>query len=557
MIERLAGQIMLLTGWPRRLAGLLAGAVLALTLAPLDLVPAGFLAFPVLVWLMDGGTAPVGAGRLRRLAPAFGAGWWFGFGYFTAGLWWIGNALLVESEALIWALPLAVLGLPAVLAVFFGIGCALARLLWSSGPGRLFALAFGLMLAEILRAEVLTGFPWNPLGQTLASNVVFMQPAALVGVEGLAGVAVLAFSAPALLGDGRGRVLAFGLPVLLLGAVAAHGILRLPTIEPDAETLSVRIVQPAIAQNEKWDLDEANAIFAGLIDLSRGPALVTAGSATLETAQPATGSASDDAILAAASETPATDDQPRLIVWPETALPFLLEQRPDALTSLADALSSGQVLLTGGARVEGNPADPTARFYNSMIAVDSGGEIIAGTDKTHLVPFGEYLPLRSLLEPFGIDTIAHTPGIFAPGPAREPMDLGQGFPPILGLICYEAIFSREVLADVANARLLINVTNDAWYGRTPGPYQHFRQAQMRAIETGLPLVRAANNGLSGFVDPWGRISGGLALDVRGAVDHAVPLVQVATLFSTQAKAVLSGLLALFFVLALAFRLLFR
>lgn len=492
-MESLAGAIILLTHWRRAATAFAAGAVLALTLPPLDIFPAGFLAFPILVWLLDGAVARPGLGGLRAQAPAFWTGWWFGFGYFVAGLWWLGAAVLVDAEHFAWALPLAVLGLPALLAVFFGVAAMAAHLFWHDGFARILALACAFAGAEWLRGILFTGFPWNALGMTIASNPLFMQAAAVAGSEGLALVAVLLFAAPAVLADRRGRAWGVVVPALGLAALAGWGFAR-PLLEPaetNARTLAVRLVQPSIIQTLKWDDAEKDAIFETLMRLTKGA-----------------GAASDDA-------------RPELVVWPETALPFLIEERPQALALIGEALDAGQMLLTGAIRVEGESA-ATARYYNSVLAVDADGNVAGAADKVHLVPFGEYLPLREWLEPLGLREVAVTPGAFSAGPAHGRID-GPAGVKIAPLICYEVIFPGLVRAQAAGADLLINVTNDAWYGVTPGPYQHFRQAQLRAVETGRPVLRVANNGLSGAIDPFGRVSGGLALNAVAASDLRISL----------------------------------
>ena len=556
-MQNLAGRIILASSWPRRFWAFLSGAILTLTLAPFDFFPAGFVSFIILVWLMDGTVSPVGAGFLRKLRPFFALGWWFGFGYGVAGLWWIGNALLVEADMFAWALPLAVLGLPAMLALFFGFGTMLAGILWSDRAGRIFALAFGLVASEALRGFVLTGFPWNSLGHTVASNVNFMQSASLIGIEGMAALAIVIFASPALLIDPKGQKAAIGMPLVLLGAMTVFGLLRLPALAPNLESagddhIVVRIVQPSIDQSEKWDVEAQNDIFAQLITLSVDDEAAKPDLDKIEAPE-------EGAILAPstmdnddAAEDAAQTLRPDLIIWPETALPFLLEQRPDAFSEIQAVLQEGQILLTGGVRVEGD--GDQSRFYNSVIGISAEGEIVAAADKVHLVPFGEYLPLGSWLERLGLQTITKAAGGFSAGSERRSLELGGKFPSLLPLICYEAIFSNEVIASLGDADVLLNITNDAWYGNSPGPYQHFRQAQLRAVETGRPLIRSANNGLSGFVDPYGRIAGGLALNAIGVSDHVMGADRVETMFSRFYPFTLMSILGFLLLMSAAMKL---
>lgn len=517
-MERLAGKVILLWGWQRALTAFAAGALAVLAQAPFDLFAVCFVSFPILVWLLDSAVGEPSAGFLRRLGPSFATGWWFGFGYFVAGLWWVGNALLVEAENFAWALPLAIVALPAGLALFYGLAAALARLLWSDGIGRIAAVAFGFGVAEWLRAVVLTGFPWNAIGYAAMPVPVLMQSVSVVGLFGMNALAVFVFSMPALL-VGR-QHLRTGVIVALLLA-AAHigfGYARLaPADDSAGATLAVRIVQPSIDQAEKWDASARDRVFKTYLDLSKRP-VEQAGR------------------------------RPDLVVWPETALPFLLSERPDALAALGDMLEEKQVLLAGAVRAEGNPSSPAARFYNSVIAINSSGEIFDAGDKTHLVPFGEYLPFEGYLSRLGFRKIVAFPESFTAGGSRRPITLPSGSR-VLPLICYEIIFPGETGSSASGADLIVNVTNDAWYGDTPGPYQHFRQAQVRAVETGLPLVRAGNNGISAVVDAHGRIVDAFALNAVGALDVVMPLKRTAVVSARVRRA--NGILVIVLFAAVA------
>jgi apolipoprotein N-acyltransferase len=210
-----------------------------------------------------------------------------------------------------------------------------------------------------------------------------------------------------------------------------------------------------------------------------------------------------------------------VIVWPETAVPYILTKTPEALKSISDVLEDRQVLLAGAIRMEEPSGNEEPLYYNSIYAIDSDGEITGAADKVHLVPFGEYVPLENILRRLGVSEVVEMPGGFTAAATRRSLAVMDGFD-ALPLICYEAIFPAEMGYQGPPADAIVNVTNDAWYGDTPGPYQHFRQAQLRAVEQGLPLVRAANNGLSGIVDPYGRIIDALALDAVGVVDATLP-----------------------------------
>jgi len=483
-MERLAGRVILLWGWRRSLLAFLAGALATLSQAPYDFFAVCLVSFPVLVWLIDGAAAEGGRGLVGRLRPAFAVGWWFGFGYFLAGLWWVGNALLVEAESFAWALPLAILVLPAGLALFYGLAAALARLFWSDGIGRILALAFGFGAAEWLRAVLFTGFPWSSIGYAAMPTPPLMQSSSVVGLYGMNALAVLVFAMPALLASRRHRRAGLALAIGLVAAHVGYGYLRSPPA-PAGRTLNLRIVQPSIDQSEKWDTGVRDRIFKTYLDLSTRPP---------EEGKP----------------------RPDLIVWPETAVPFLFTDRPDALAALGDALGEGQMLLAGAVRSEAGGGD-AGRYYNSIVSIDDKGEIVQAFDKVHLVPFGEYLPFEDLLTRIGLKKIVATPLSFSEGAARNLLDLPQGLK-ALPLICYEVIFPGEVAGAAGEADVILNVTNDAWFGDTPGPYQHFRQAQVRAVEYGRPLIRSGNNGISAVVAADGAVLDGFALDAVGSLD---------------------------------------
>lgn len=488
-MERLAGKVILLCGWRRALLAFAAGAAAALGQPPFDFFAVCFVSFPILVWMLDGAAGAPGETWLRRILGPFPIGWWFGFGYFVAGLWWTGNALLVEAELFAWAVPFAVFGLPAVLAVFYGLAAVLARLVWSDGVARIAALAFAFGVAEWLRGFALTGFPWNAIGQAAMPIPLLMQSVSVVGMIGMNALAVLVFAMPALLAAPNGRRVGFAIAAALVALHAGFGAWRLATVPSDFEPLtSVRIVQPSVSQSEKWNAGVRDRIFSDLLDLSARA--------------PAEGA-----------------ERPDLIVWPETSLPFFLAERPDALVAMGELVEEGQTLMIGAVRVEGTVQ--AGRYYNAVIAVNDAGVTYDAVDKIRLVPFGEYLPLGDLLGKLGLRQLVQSVSAFSAGANRHAIRTAGGVE-VLPFICYEIIFPGIAGHGDADADLILNVTNDAWFGDTPGPYQHFRQAQIRAVEAGLPLVRAANNGISGVIDAYGRVIDAFALNVVGALDVVVP-----------------------------------
>lgn len=487
-----AGKVRHLQGWRRLGAAFGAGVGSALSTAPFSLWPILFLTFPLLVLLLDGITDK----GWRAVRGAAAVGWWFGFGYFLASLWWIGNAFLVEADVFAWLLPFAVLSLPAGLAVFPALGLACARSLWSPGAARVGALAVGLGGSEWLRGHVLTGFPWNTFGYALAENLALAQSASLVGLWGLTLAAILVFSAPALLLDqgGRGRLLWPAAAGAALVVAFAWGSWRLAQPAPPLLAgVHLRIMQPALPQDKKFAYGERHHILDDYLSLSAEP------SATY----------------------PQGLKDVTLLVWPESAFPFVYEREPWARERIAQTLPETVTLVTGAARYGPPPPGQTSFFYNSIRVMDGQGTVLQSADKVHLVPFGEYLPFQNLLESLGLEQLTRQRGGFASGQALHALNL-PGLPKAAPLICYEAIFPGQVLPRGERPGFLLNVTNDAWFGATPGPYQHFLQARLRSIEEGLPMVRAANTGISAVIDPLGRIVARLSLGEKGNLDVGLP-----------------------------------
>lgn len=523
-MRAVAQRVHLLWGWRRALIAVMAGAAGALAMPPVSILPALALSLPVAVWLLDG----VALGRPRlsvmTLRSAFAIGWLFGFGYFLAGLWWLGAAFLVETDEFAWLLPFGVLGLPAVLAIFHGVAFALARALWSGGPHRILALAVALAVTEFLRGIVFTGFPWNVYGQAFGASLWTMQAAAVVGVEGLTFLAVAIFATPALLGTAEtpaARWRPVAVAVLALAALVGYGAVRLSgAAQSPVPGVALRIMQPNIAQREKNRPRAGAAILQRYLTLSD------------RATGPTTSGLSDVTHL----------------FWPESPFPFLLAREPQALASIAAALKpGGTVLVTGAARSNGETGS-SARYYNAINVIAPDGTIVDGYDKVHLVPFGEYLPFQAFFAAIGLRQFVNVPGGFDAGAARRPLR-AVGLPPMAPLICYEAIFPGEVDSGAGRAGLLVNVTNDAWFGQTFGPYQHFEQARMRAVEQGLPLVRAANTGISAVVDPFGRVVASLPLGVDGVIDSRLPSAVAATVYATLGRVPMAMLLLIGLVYA--------
>jgi apolipoprotein N-acyltransferase len=501
MLSRFTHPIILSFGLRRAAIAFAAGAASTLALAPFSIWPVMFVTMPVLVLLIDG--AGRGGGGLRAAAVI---GWWFGFGYFLAGLYWVGYAFLVDAKIFGWLLPIAVVGLPAMLAFFLGFGVALARLLWTPGPMRLVALAAALTLADWLRGHIFTGFPWNSFGYALTSPLArwdhptwLGQSAALVGLWGLTFIAVLVFATPALLADHRRdtrRPWRFvSAAVALLIGLSAYGFIRLER-QPTAyvDHVRLRLMQPNLSQDEKFNYGAKQAVLARYLALS------------------ARGGDGDQGLRNVTH-----------LIWPESAFPFFLTREPDALAQIAHLLPDHAVLMTGGIRAPETapPTGPITSAYNSAYVIDSKGSILSVYDKMHLVPFGEYLPFQDTLERLGLMQLTKVHGGFIAGTRRRASVI-PGAPRVLPLICYEIIFPGEAVPRGERPGWLLNLTNDGWFGISTGPYQHFQQARVRAIEEGLPLVRAANTGISAVVDPLGRVTAYLPLGREDVLDAALP-----------------------------------
>lgn len=490
-MERLAGKVMLLWGAKRAVLAIAAGAIGVLALPPFGFFAALFVSFTLLVWLLDGAASHPDSGWFGRLMPAFVTGWLFGFGYFVAGLWWLGHALMIEAGEFAWALPFAILGLPAVLAIYYGLAAVFARLLWSDGVGRIAALAAGFGIAEWLRSFVATGFPWNAIGYGAMPFPLMMQSVHVIGLFGVTTLAVFVFASPALIGTRRGMVPGLLIAATLFAAHLGYGAYRLSFAREaqDAKPIAVRLVQPNIDQAQKLDDGQRSAIFEEHLALSR----------------------------TAAKE---GGTRPDIVVWPETSVPFILTQNQDALTRIAEVLEEGQILVAGAVRAEDMGAGNPPRYYNSVYVIDDKGQIVGASDKVHLVPFGEYVPFEDILRNWGIDNVVNMPGGFSAASARSMLELPDGLK-LWPLICYEAIFPQETGLASQAADAILNLTNDAWFGQTPGPYQHFHQARIRAVESGLPMIRGANSGISAVVDSFGRVVAGLDFDKRGVLNTTI------------------------------------
>jgi len=480
---RTKGRVIAALGWrrPALAAGL--GLLAAAALPPVNAVVLLVPAFIGLLWLIDD------SGGWRG---ALAIGWWFGFGHFAAGLYWIAYALLIDAEQFGWMIPFAVGGLAAVAALFPAVAALLVRVSGARGAGRVLVLGASWTALEWVRGWIFTGFPWNLMGTVWVVSEPMMQLATVFGVYGLSLLSVTVAAMLAVLADGavieRRALAAVAAALAVLGVTWAGGAARL-ALAPGGEVADVRLrlVQPAIDQKLKWRPKLRLGHVKRQLDMSTAP--------------PSGGPAA-----------PATH-----VIWAETAVPFNLANEPGLFKALGAAAPAGGLLIAGAPRLtRGEGA--AARIWNSLHAIDQRGEIVGTYDKFHLVPFGEYVPFRGLL-----DVSKLVPGRMDFSPGAGPVTLRlPGLPPFSPLICYEAIFPGRVLNKEDRPSWLLNITNDAWFGMSSGPYQHFAAARFRAVEEGLALVRVANTGISAVVDPYGRVVAKLGLGVAGVLDSPLP-----------------------------------
>lgn len=497
-----AASLSRLRGARRLGAAFLCGAIFALAQPPLGLWPLIFVAGPVLFWLWRGAVG----------WAAFRVGLAFGAGYFGFGLHWIVEPFLVRPEIDGWMAP------PALLLISFGMGLFPAAGFWLAGvatrkgTAALPSLALGWAGMEAARSWVLTGFPWALPGYVWVDTPV-AQIASLIGPYGLSLATLLLCLAPALGGARLLRPTGAISAVAVMGLAWAWGAAEIADAPPPDGPV-IRIVQPNISQATKWDVELIRPHFKKTLAL---------------TAQAPEG------------------DAPSLILWPESAVTFPIDMADQAREEIA--ATAGVEVALGSLRVDGGPDNAEAqplRWRNSLFLLDKQGGLSTPFDKVHLVPFGEYLPFEEILNRFGVLALAQRGAGIVPGESTIVLTPAKA-PPFAPLICYEMIFPREVMAASAGADWLALVTNDAWFGDWAGPIQHLAQARMRAIETGRPIARAANTGISAMIDAYGGVTASRPMNQDGVIDAPLPPKR-ATLYRRIGE---WGTLALVMVLLLA------
>jgi apolipoprotein N-acyltransferase len=541
-LKRSAQQIAAASPRVQRLCAFAAGTLSILAMAPFHFWPILWLTLPLLLLTLD--AAAAGPVRTSRWAPwrrtaigrASESGWWFGFGYHLVGLFWIGEAFLIEAEVFAWLLPIAVTLMPAGLALFTALTSAAVQAIGGASASRrvlMLAIAFG--VSEWLRGHIFTGFPWNVLGYALTWPLALMQSASLLGIYGLTVVTVLVFASPYVAVARNGPAsrtfslaLLAGPLVLICMFVFGHWRLASHVIADatEARSTKIRVVQASIPQRDRLDPSNVRRIFDQHLALSQ-----TAFNGVLDDAE-------------------GID----VIIWPEAAMPFLPLEQPVALAEIGTLLGSASSggtrrLITGALR-----ASPSTRFggrdiYNSLLVFEGGAPArhIGTYDKIHLVPFGEYLPAQSVLEKIGLQQLTRQRGGFAAGPGPRRTLSVEGIGRILPLICYEVIFPDLLPSSAERPALLLTLTNDGWFGTSTGPRQHYHQGRVRAVETGVPLLRASSNGISAMVDPLGRERARLELNQIGTFDTALPKSLTPSLYARWGDWIF-GILLLFLVI---------
>ncbi len=484
--------------WPAA-ASLLAGALAAWAFPPWGVWP-GLFGYGLLLGLTDR------ADPARPLRSAFFRGWLAGSAFFLIGCWWVAQAFLVDAEHQGWMAPFAVAFLAMGMGLFWGAACALYRWIAPTHVGRVlvFAAIFGLV--EWLRGHVLTGFPWNLPGESFRAGSASSQGAALVGAYGLTTLTLFVFAASAPLlapGPRKARLGMAAAGIAVMASLWTFGVARLSGAGRRTTDTVVRIVQPDVPQVSKWSPAAFQSIVLRYVNLTARQG----------------------------------SRQPDLIVWPEGALPISAEETlaTDEWVepAIAGALLPGQTLLIGTYREQPRKVGPPA-YFNSVMAVQRAGAglrvAMPTYDKYRLVPFGEFLPLEPLLTSLGVKDMAHVGDGFSPGPRPTPRRIA-GAPAFQPLICYEDLYPGLAQGDGSRPGWIVNVSNDAWFGPTSGPLQHFNLASYRAIEQGVPIIRATPTGVSAVIDAYGRPGQQIGEGDSGVIDTLLPVSAPPTLYA--------------------------
>ncbi len=489
-----------------RLIAFVAGIIGGFAFAPWNLAPLMLVSLAAMLYLLETKTS-------RK--SAFALGWWWGMGNFLIGQYWIAEAFNFQAKmpaALGWV---AVVTLSAIMACYPGISAAVASRFRTGPLPRTLAFGGTWMLAEWLRGYLLSGFGWNPLGVVSLPLGGLAQVAAIIGTLGLSGLIALACYGLAHLARRRWRLGGALVLPLILGMIVPLAFTKSAVLTDTR----LDIVQANIGQDEKY-----------------GPGAI------------------DGAIRRFAALSPPKSDQRRLLIWPEAAIPDVIDELPGMRTELAaHLLGPDDLFLLGGLKALRDPVTGrTTAAHNSLFVLGPEGGIRDRYDKTILVPYGEYLPARPLLEAIGLARLAPGSIDFIPGSGPRTLTL-PGFPDVGAAICYEVVYP-EAVASSPRPAWLLNVSNDAWF-TDEGAEMHLAQARMRTIEQGLPMARSTPTGISAVIDPWGRVRVALGRHMAGRIVTPLPAPRPPTPFSYLGTPLPIGLALL--LLAAAFAVSYR
>lgn len=499
--------------WQKFFCAFFLGAVASTSLPPLSFFPSVIFGFTLLVWLLDG---------CSNLKIKFFCGWSFGFGHFFCSMYWFVYPFFVNPEKDILFMPFAVIGLPATLGIFSGLAVFFASFFATTGWARLLSFSVFWVLMEWLRGNIFSGFPWNLTGYVWIDFSAISQGASVFGIYGLSLIAIIISVAPAeLFQKHKSRWLIPVFALVILVAINYFGTVRLNQIpNQNTETL-VRLVQGNIAQKEKWIKKFRDKNFLSLIDLSSKKNF----------------------------------ENIDLIIWPETASTFFLPQDEIAMQLILNAIPEKGYLLTGSRRIV-KSEEGKLNIFNSLIILKNLNHLQAYYDKHHLVPFGEYLPMRSFFGKLGLEKLVHGNLDYSAGKSNKTIRL-KGIPSFSPLICYEVIFPNRAVDKNDRPNWLLAVSNDAWFGNYAGPIQHFQMSRLRAIEQGLPLVRVANTGVTGVVDAAGRIKDRIPIGQKGIIDVYIPKSSAPTPYSQFGDIIVFSICLFLLIVIFIYRFYFR
>lgn len=487
-------------GQYKKICAFVFGWLSVLAFAPRFWIAFAFLSFSYLLHLLI---------ETKEKKELFKIGYAFGFAHFAFGFSWVGNALLIEAEKFGWLYPITLMAAGAFFGLFFAVPAVctyFAKTSWQ----KWICFSASFVLFEWIRSFIFTGFPWNLLGYSLAFSDELIQVASIGGTYLLSLISIMTYSVFGVLNKKTFFPVCIAV-VLTLGVMFGGGYWRIKNNVPENSEIMVRLVQPSIPQVMKWDREVREQNFAEHIKLSAKK----------------------------------TEKIPDLIVWGETASPFVLDRDEYHREMLKPLLGKGSYLVTGMVSYK----EEKDRFvpYNSMVVFDNQAVPVGYYHKTHLVPFGEFIPFRKYLPEF-IRPVANAIGEFGRGNGPEVLKF-HNLPSFSGIICYEAIFPAEVVDEKNRPEFLINITNDGWYGNSSGPYQHWVATKLRAVEEGIQIVRVANNGISGLINAYGQAEKWLKLNEKATLDVNLQKTQPkATIYSKTGNLIIISfcLILLFF-----------